>query len=99
MTVDPRLEKFQESFKSLNELLNSFKNSKGSDLPKDLKFYRTVYGNVVTPAVNNAMLTVHGMQEQLNSSFLPKKYASGNLKVFNNHQLEMIVKQYSFFLH
>ena len=90
MTVDPRLEKFKESFKSLNELLDTFKNSKGSDLPKDLKFYRTVYGKVVTPALNNVMLTVHAMQEQLNSSFLPKKYPSGNLKVFNNHQLEMV---------
>jgi hypothetical protein len=92
MTVDPRLQKFQESFKELNELLDAFKNSKASDLPKDLKFYRAVYGKVVAPAVNNAMLTVHGMQEKLNASFLPKKYSSGNLKVFNNHQLEMIVK-------
>lgn len=91
MTVDPRLQKFQESFKALNELLDAFKNSKASDLPKDLKFYRTVYGKVVTPALNNTMLTVHGMQEKLNASFLPKKYASGSLKVFNNHQLEMIV--------
>lgn len=92
MTVDPRLQKFKDSFESLNELLDGFKNSKASDLPKDLKFYRSVYGKVVSPALNNAMLTIHGLQEQLNSSFLPTKYSSGNLKIFNNHQLEMIVK-------
>jgi hypothetical protein len=91
MTVDPRLQKFKDSFESLNELLDGFKNSKASDLPKDLKFYRSVYGKVVSPALNNAMLTIHGLQEQLNSSFLPTKYSSGNLKIFNNHQLEMIV--------
>lgn len=92
MTFDARLQKFKDSFESLNGLLDAFKNSKASDLPKDLKFYRSVYGKVVTPALNTVMLTVHEMQEELNSSFLPKKYSSGNLKVFNSHQLEMIVK-------
>ena len=93
MTSDPRLDKLKEAFSSLNDLLDSFKNSPASDLPKDLKFYRTVYGKVATPALNNTMVTVHGLQEQLNASFLPKKYASGNVKVFNNHQLEMIVSK------
>lgn len=92
MTVDARLQKFKESFASLNELLDAFKNSEASDLPKDLKFYRTVYGKVTVPALNNTMVTVHGLQEQLNDSFLPKKYPSGNVKVFTNHQLEMIVR-------
>ena len=91
MPSDARLEKLEEAFSTLNNLLDSFKNSPESDLPKDLKFYRTVYGKVVTPALNNTMVTVHGLQEQLNASFLPKKYASGSIKIFNNHQLEMIV--------
>ena len=94
MTVDPQLQKFQESFDSLNELLNDFKNSKSSDLPKDLKFYRSVYGKVVAPALNYATLSVHRLQEKLNASFLPKKYPSGNLKIFNDHQLEMIVRKF-----
>ena len=89
--MDPRLSKFRETFTSLNNLLDSFKNSPGSELPKDLKFYRTVFGKVTTPAINNTMVTVHNLQEQLNASFLPKRYAGGNLKIFNNHQLEMIV--------
>lgn len=93
MTSDPRLQKLKEAFSSLNSLLDSFKNSPASDLPKDMKFYRTVYGKVVTPALNSTMVTVHGLQEQLNASFLPKRYASGSLKVFNNHQLEMIVSE------
>lgn len=93
MTTDPRLQKLKEAFTTLNSLLDNFKNSPASDLPKDLKFYRTVYGKVVTPAVNSTMVTVHGLQEQLNASFLPKRYASGSVKVFNNHQLEMIVSK------
>ena len=93
MPADPRLEKLKEAFSTLNNLLNSFKNSPASDLPKDLKFYRTVYGKIVTPALNNTMVTVHSLQEQLNSSFLPKRYAAGSVKVFNNHQLEMIVSE------
>lgn len=76
----------------MNQTLDSFKNSPGSELTKDLKFYRSVFGKVSTPAINNAMVSVHNLQEQLNSSFLPKRYASGNVKIFNNHQLEMIVK-------
>lgn len=85
------LEKLKEAFSSLNNLLDTFKNSPASELPKDLKFYRTVYGNIINPAINNTMISLHGLQEKLNSSFLPKRYSSGNIKIFNNHQLEMIV--------
>lgn len=91
MTEDFRLQKFRESFASLNSLLDSFKNSDASELPKDLKFYRTVFGKVTIPSMNNIMVTLHNLQDQLNSSFLPKRYSSGNFKIFNNHQLEMIV--------
>lgn len=83
------LKKFKDSFKTLNSILDTFKNSKASDLPKDLKFYRTVYGKVVSPALNGTLVQVHSLQEQLNDEFLPKKYAGGSVKVFNNHQLEM----------
>jgi len=48
--------------------------------------------------LNNTMVTVHGLQEQLNTSFLPKRYASGSVKVFNNHQLEMIVSRTGFYI-
>lgn len=88
--MNDELEKFKESFKALNSILDTFKNSKASDLPKDLKFYRTVYGKVVTPALNGALVQVHSLQDQLNGQFLPKKYAGGSVKVFNNHQLEMV---------
>jgi hypothetical protein len=92
MPSDPRLQKLKEAFSTLNSLLDSFKNSPASYLPNDLKFYRTVYGKHVIPALNNTMVKIHELQEKLNGSFLPKRYSSGNVKVFNNHQLEMIVK-------
>jgi len=91
MTSDPRMQKLKEAFEEVNDLLNEFKNSEASDLPKDLKFYRTVYGKDTIPAMNNTMVTIHSLEEKLSSTFLPKRYSSGNVKVFNNHQLEMIV--------
>jgi hypothetical protein len=91
MTSDSRMQKLKEAFDDINGLLNEFKNSEASDLPKDLKFYRTVYGTVTVPALNSVMVNIHALEEKLCTSFLPKRYASGSVKVFNNHQLEMIV--------
>ena len=91
MDNDDLGKKFKELFQSLNDSMDCFKNSIGSDLPKDLKFYKTIYGKVTTPALNGTLVKVHELQEQLNSTFLPKRYASGNLKIFISHQLEMIV--------
>ena len=96
MTMNPDLQKLKESFKALNEILDSFKNSEGSDIQKDLKFYRTVYGKTAAPAYNQTLLSLHQLQEQLNATFLPKRYPSGNIKIFNDHQFEMIV---SYILH
>ena len=81
----------REAFGELEELFSSFKASKGSELVKDLKFYKSIYGFNITSSMNKMQLQIQSMQEQLNSVFLPKKYPSGDLRLFNSHQFEMIV--------
>lgn len=91
-----QFKKLEASFAELENLLGSFKNSESSEIPKDLKFYKTVYGSTTVPAINQTLLSLHELQEKLNSTYLPNKYKSGDIKIFNGHQLEMIVKLYCF---
>lgn len=92
MSSEKRLEDAKEAFKKLEELLTSFKASKGSDIVKDLKFYKSIYGMSVTSSINKMQLQIQSLQQSLTSAFLPKKYPLGNLHLFNSHQFEMIVR-------
>lgn len=92
MSLDPE-ERLQKSFRRLHDVLASFKQSPASDLSRDLKFYRTVYGSVTAGHFNGALLEIHRLQTQMNEAFLPAKYPSGNVGIFNRHQFEVIVRR------
>ena len=100
MTFDAekQLAAAEVAFHELEELLMSFKASKASDLSKDLKFYKSVYGSNVTSSLNQMQLKIQSLKEKLNSSFLPKKYPSGDLRKFNSHQFEMIVSLLKYYM-
>ena len=93
MDSGKQLEAAQEAFKELEEILSSFKESKKSALVTDLKFYKSIYGFNVTSSINKMQLQVQDMQQSLSAAFLPKKYPSGDLRLFNSHQFEMIVRE------
>lgn len=92
MTLDQekQLVAAQEAFNELTELLDSFKASKKSELVKDLKFYKSIYGGVMTSSMNKMQLQLQSLRDKLNASFLPNKYPAGDLRIFNSHQFEMV---------
>ena len=84
------LQTVSDCFKEVREILESFKLVSSADLLSELKMYKTLQGMSFTSRLNSTILQVHDAEKQLNEHFLPQKYASGDLSIFNAHQLEMV---------
>jgi len=91
MTDDPleALRTVSLCFKEIREILESFKTMSSADLLSELKFYKTVQGMSFSSRLNSTMLQLHDSEKELSEHFLPNKYASGDLSIFNGHQFEM----------